>query len=189
MGVGNDQVLCELSQPALTSVMPNARRVGWEAARLLHLLLQGGDLPEGPLLVPPAGLALRQSTGREPAEDEYVLQALHYIRQHACGGAGVADVLKNVSLSRRQLERRFHAATGRTIGSEITGVRLAKVRELLTLSSLSLGEIASHTGFRNAEYLSVVFKRESGHTPSDYRQLHGAPPRRTRRSTQAKSPL
>jgi LacI family transcriptional regulator len=183
LGVGNDQVLCELSQPALTSVIPNARRVGWEAARLLHLLLEGGDMPAFPLLIPPSGLATRQSTERENTQDEHVVQALRYIRQHACEGAGVSEVLKCVPLSRRQLERRFHAATGRTIGAEITGIRLAKVRELLTFSSLSLGEIAYQTGFRQAEYLSVVFKRETGHTPSEYRQLHGSPAKRPARST------
>jgi LacI family transcriptional regulator len=186
LGVGNDQVLCELSQPGLTSVIPNARRVGWEAARLLQQLLLGVDPPFATVLVAPAGLATRQSTEREHTQDEHVIQALRYIRHHACEGAGVVEVLKGVPLSRRQLERRFHAATGRTIGSEITGVRLAKVRELLTFSALSLGEIAYQTGFRQAEYLSVVFKRETGHTPSEYRQLHGSPAKRKPKSAQAK---
>jgi LacI family transcriptional regulator len=91
------------------------------------------------------------------------------IREHACEGINVSDVLKTVPLSRRVLEQRFQKLLGRTPREEILQVRLARVKQLLGETELALYEIAERTGFEHVEYLSVVFKRETAVTPSAWR--------------------
>jgi len=81
----------------------------------------------------------------------------------------VSDVLQGVTLSRRVLEQRFRRLLGRTPREEILQVRLARVKQLLTETDLTLYQVAERTGFEHVEYLSVVFKRETGRTPRQFR--------------------
>lgn len=120
--------------------------------------------------VPPLGLHARQSTDVLAIDDPHVAQALRYIREHACDPIDVADVLRVVPVSRRILEKRFLKLLNRTPHAEILNVRLNRVRQLLTDTALPLEEIAVRSGFDHPEYLSVVFKRELGLTPRDYRR-------------------
>jgi LacI family transcriptional regulator len=99
------------------------------------------------------------------------------IREHACEGINVSDVLRAVPLSRRVLEQRFQKLLGRTPREEILQVRLARVKQLLGETELALYEIAERTGFEHVEYLSVVFKRETGVTPSAWRAGRQRPSR------------
>ena len=99
-------------------------------------------------------------------------RALRFIREHACEGIGVEDVLRQCPMARRALEARMKALLGRSPHEEILRVQLNRVKELLTGTELSVAQIAERAGFRHTEYLSVVFKRETGQTPSAYRQEH-----------------
>jgi len=170
LGVDNDDLLCELSSPPLSSVIPDAQRTGWAAAELLSSLMRGEKLAPDLHVIPPLGVSSRQSTDVTAVEDVHVAQAAHFIRDHACSGIDVGDVLAVVPMARRVLERRFRALLGRTLREEITRVQLQRVRDLLVGTELSLAEIAGRTGFRYVEYLTVVFKREFGQPPSVYRQ-------------------
>jgi LacI family transcriptional regulator len=82
----------------------------------------------------------------------------------------VADVLEAVPISRRVLEKGFRTYLGRTPHQEILRVQLSHVAALLRDTDLSLEKIAVKCGFRHVEYMTVVFKRELGQTPSQYRQ-------------------
>jgi LacI family transcriptional regulator len=94
---------------------------------------------------------------------------VQFIRAHACEGINVADVMKSVRLSRRVLEQRFRKLLGRSPHEEILHLRLGRVRQLLTETDLPLYVIAERAGFEHVEYLSVVFKRETGMTPRAFR--------------------
>ena len=94
---------------------------------------------------------------------------MQYIREHACDGINVSDVLRAVPLSRRVLEQRFQRLLGHTPREEILQVRLGRVKQLLAETDLPLYLIAERTGFEHVEYLSVLFKRETGRTPSAFR--------------------
>jgi len=98
------------------------------------------------------------------------LQNLRRGLRDACDGIGVDDVLATVHQSRRAFERCFAKLVGRTPHEEILRVRMNRVRELLAGTDLSLEAIAERTGFDHPEYLSVVFKRETGVMPSRYRR-------------------
>lgn len=170
IGVDNDALLCDLASPPLSSVIPNAHRAGYEAAALLEKLMAGRKVPATAHLIPPLGVAARQSTDVLAVDDRDVARAVQFIREHACEGINVSDLLRTVPLSRRVLEQRFQKLLGRTPREEILQVRLARVRQLLGETDLPLYLIAERTGFEHVEYLSVVFKRETGQTPSEYRQ-------------------
>lgn len=170
VGVDNDELLCELAYPPLSSVIPDARRAGYEAAALLERLMRGEATATLETRIPPLGIHSRQSTDILAIEDLQVVQALRFIREHACDPIDVADVLRVVPVSRRILEKRFLKLLNRTPHAEILNVRLNRVRQLLTDTTLSLEEIAVRSGFEHPEYLSVVFKRELGITPRDYRR-------------------
>jgi LacI family transcriptional regulator len=169
IGVDNDELLCDLASPPLSSVIPNAHRAGYEAAALLDRMMAGKRVPATARLIAPRGVAARQSTDVLAVDDRAIARAVQFIREEACGGINVSDVLRVVPLSRRVLEQRFQRLLGHTPREEILHVRLNRVRQLLAETKLSLYQIAERTGFEHVEYLSVVFKRETGLTPSKYR--------------------
>ena len=169
IGVDNDALLCELASPPLSSVIPDTHRAGYEAAALLAALMAGKKVRPVVHLIAPVGVASRQSTDVLAIDDREVVQAVRFIREHACEGINVADVLRALPLSRRVLEQRFQRLLGRTPREEILQVRLGRVRQLLAETDLPLYLVAERTGFEHTEYLSVVFKRETGKTPSAFR--------------------
>jgi LacI family transcriptional regulator len=169
IGVDNDELLCELSDPPLSSVIPNTHRTGYEAAALLDALMAGDQVGPQTHLIPPLGIATRQSTDVLAIDDRHVARAVRFIRERACTGINVQDVLEAVPVARRSLEARFKKLLGRTPHEEIVRVQLNRVQQLLAQTDLSLEEIAERTGFAHVEYLSVVFKKKIGVPPSHYR--------------------
>jgi LacI family transcriptional regulator len=171
VGVDDDAVLCNLCHPPLSSVVPNAERVGYEAAALLDRLMSGGRIPTEPMLIPPLGVTTRQSSDILALDDPVVAAAVRFIRERACEGCGMKDLLRHVPMSRSLLERRFRQHLGRSPQAEIRAVQLKRVKQLLAESDLSLDQIAPLAGYSHPEYMSVVFKRETGQTPGQYRGM------------------
>ena len=174
IGVDNDHLLCELAMPPLSSVIPDSFRSGYEAASLLDRIMRGESIAANAYLVDPLGIETRQSTDVLAISDPDVAQAARFIREYACSGINVADVLQEVPLSRRVLESRFQKLLGRTPHEEIVRYRISRVKRLLAESDFSLAEIAERTGFRHVEYLTVAFKKQVGVPPSVYRSDHAA---------------
>jgi LacI family transcriptional regulator len=170
IGVDDDALLCELCDPQLSSVVPNAEGVGYEAAALLDRLMAGKAPLKTPLLISPLGITTRQSTDILAVEDPHIATALRFIREHACLGATVGDVLAHVPLSRTMLERGFRKYLGRSPQQEIRAIQMKRVSQLLADTNLKLAEIAELAGFKHPEYLNVAFKRDTGQTPGKYRK-------------------
>ena len=174
IGVDNDEFLCNLSDPPLSSVAPDTHRTGYEAAALLDRLMSGRERSRGQaIFVQPLGVVARRSTDVLALGDADISAAVHFIREHACDGIAVKDLLEKIPLSRRVLEGRFRKLLGRTPHDEIARVRFDRVQRLLRETRLPLAEIALRSGFRNAEYLTTAFRREFGVTPSVYRRSAG----------------
>ena len=169
IGVDND-VACELCNPPLTSVIPDSERIGYEAAKLLDDLMNGRKPAFHEKYVPPRGIITRQSTDVTAINDSVVAEAIHFIRQHACEGIDVDDVVQMSHVSRSVLQRRFRLLMSRSIHDVILGVRLERVKQLLVDTKLSLPEIADRTGFNHSEYLSMVFKQRTGQTITAFRK-------------------
>jgi LacI family transcriptional regulator len=174
IGVHNDELLCELCDPPLSSVIPNAQRAGYEAAGLLARAMAGKRVPVVLHEVAPQGVAARQSTDLAAVDDAKIAGAVRFMRQQAAGGANVGDVLRAVPMARTALERRFKAALGTTPHAHLRKLRIDRVKELLVSTSLPVGEIATATGFEHTEYLSAMFRRECGVSPREWRAQHRA---------------
>ncbi|HEY7424031.1 MAG TPA: substrate-binding domain-containing protein, partial [Gemmataceae bacterium] len=170
LGVDNDDLLCNLARPALSSIALPAERLGHEAAALLDRLLARERPPEQPLLLPPRGVVIRRSSDALALHDPDVAAAVRFIREHSHLLLSVSDVLAEVPVSRRSLERRFRLALRRGVWAEIRRVHLERARELLTSTDMPLAEVAQQSGFSGGVQLSVVFRQETGLTPSAYRR-------------------
>lgn len=172
LGVDNDELLCQMSSPPMSSVVPDAYRIGFEAASLLDRLMSGKAPREAVQFIPPRSVVTRQSTDVLAVGDDDVAAALRTIHARACRGLRVGDVLKVVPLSRSVLDRRFKLLIGRSPQEEIRRVQLLRAAQLLRDSSLPLKRIAKESGFAYMEYLSYRFKRAFGLSPRAYRRQH-----------------
>lgn len=173
LGVDNDELLCGLCNPPLSSVILDLEQIGYEAAAWLDKIMQGDKPAAGALLeVSPLGIAVRQSTDIFAISDPDIAGALRFIREHACDGINVQDVLNHISVSRSWLERGFRTHLGRSPQTEIRRMQIDHCKTLLKTTSLTLDRIAIMTGFKHAEYMSALFKRETGEPPGRFRRLN-----------------
>ena len=169
IGVDNEEVVCDLADPPLSSVMPSTERIGYEAAALLHRGMKGRKLPAEQIMIGPLGVATRRSTEVLAIEDRQIAAAARFIREHACEDIDVNDVLRAIPLSRSTLERRYIKIMGHSPKHEILRVRLNRAKHLLAGTSFPLTTIADKVGFKHTEYLSRIFKKKTGLTPLEYR--------------------
>lgn len=172
IGVDNDQLLCELSTPSLTSVGPNSMKTGYVAASLLDQMMAGKEVQDGMHLIKPIDVKRRASTDRIAVNDPLVSNALQFIRHHEFEHINVHDLLQVFPVSRRVLENRFRKELGRTPHEEIVQVKINLIKRLLVETELSMHEIATRIGFTHPEYMNVLFKREIGESPGKYRSRY-----------------
>lgn len=170
LGVDNDDLIQSLAFPPLSSINMATDRIGFEAAALLERLLAGETLTAHRTLIPPTGVVTRQSTDVLSIADHDVAEALRFIRDHAGKPIGVEDVSHSVTISRRQLERRFRETLGRSVFEEIKRCRIERAKQLLGETELTIPQIAAASGFANASYFTVVFGEATGATPGVYRK-------------------
>lgn len=170
IGVDNDQPLCEICNPPLSSICPNHALVGYEAARLLDRLMRGVRRVPARTLLPPKEVITRQSTDILAVQDEVVARALHVIRERACTGIRVDEIATVVGASRSVLQRRFRLALGRSINQELVSQRISDAQRLLVDTDLPIATIAERCGFLHQEYMGVVFKTQTRHTPAQFRR-------------------
>jgi LacI family transcriptional regulator len=170
LGVDNDEVVCELCTPPLSSVRLNTHVIGYEAASVLHHMLTGKTPPVQRVLIESPGVVTRQSTEVLLVNDPPIATAVRLIRERACQGISVADVFTHVKISHSTLVRRFTQLVGRSPKAEIDRVRIERVKELLSATGLPLVEIAPLAGFNHVEILCKLFKAKTGRTPGQYRK-------------------
>jgi len=174
LGVDNDELMCDIATPTLSSISLGTDRVGFEAASLLDDLISGVDVPEERLqrTIEPSGIITRESTSRLATSDTIVAAAVDFIRSNIDAGVQVMDVAKHVKLSRSTLDNRFKSELNRTVHDEIEIVRLERIKELLLTTNFTLSEISDQTGFTTVQYMATVFRRMTGQTPGSFRKKH-----------------
>ncbi|MBX9581402.1 MAG: DNA-binding transcriptional regulator [Gemmataceae bacterium] len=170
IGVDNDDVMCDLAHPPLSSVAQGTNRMGYEAAALLDRLMAGDGARRSWVLVPPAGVVTRRSTDVLAVADPKVAEAIRFVRDHVADGLRAGDVARHVRLSRAALDQHFVSAVGRTAHDEIHRAQLARAKDLLATTDLPLKQVAHQAGFSSVQYLTTVFHRELGRTPAEYRR-------------------
>ena len=170
VSVDNDEPLCEVCLPPLSSVEPGHLNVGYQAAALLDSMLRGGSASRKPLHVQPLETVTRQSSDTLAVADSRVGMALRLIRENAPSGMRIDDIAREVGLSRSVLQRRFRATLHCSLHQEILNVRIRHARELLATTEISLAAVAEQAGFKHQEYLGAVFRARVGKTPAQVRE-------------------
>jgi LacI family transcriptional regulator len=122
------------------------------------------------------GVVARRSSEVLAIEDEDVVAAIRFIREHAHERLRVADVLAHVPVGRRTLERQCRAALGWGIAEEMRRTHFQRACRLLVGTDLSMEAVAVQAGFLGYRHLALVFRKELGMTPTAYRrQMRSAP--------------
>jgi LacI family transcriptional regulator len=169
LGVDNDEVFCGLAYPPLSSVALNAETAGYRAAELLDGMMQGVIRQPRRIQVEALGVVTRRSTDIVAVEDEDVAAALQYIHREQGRHISVDNVVQEVAVSRRNLEKRFRDTIGRTILEEIQITRLERAKRLLLETTYPVSKVAELSGFGTTGYFIQFFQDRVGKTPRKYR--------------------
>jgi LacI family transcriptional regulator len=169
VGVDNDEVFCELSDPPLSSVALNAEAAGYRAGALLDGMMRGRIRKPQRILVEALTVVTRRSTEVVAVEDQDIAAALQFIHRQQGRGISVESVVHEVAVSRRNLEKRFREIIGRTILEEIQLVRLERAKRLLVETTYPISKVASLSGFGSTGYFIQFFQNRVGKTPRKYR--------------------
>jgi LacI family transcriptional regulator len=170
VGVDNDEIFCELSNPPLSSVALDTLRIGYEAADLLERMMAGMKPPTDPLLVPPLEIVPRRSSDALSIDNPQFVAGARFLREHSFESVNIKDAAQIAGMSRRQFERLFLSYIGRSPKAEVLRLRLEYAKKLLADTNWTLSQIADKTGFKSAAYLHAVFSQKVKMTPGKFRQ-------------------
>lgn len=169
LGVDNDENVCYLSDPPLSSISLDIERGGYDAAAMMDKLIRRRRKKYPNIIIRPTHIHTRDSTNAFSTNDRYVDDALKFIHQHLAENINVKDVLNEIPLSRRSLEKRFLRLTGRPIYDYIFNLRMERFAEKLLETDLPVLEIAQQLGLSDTKNISRQFKQVKGMTPLEYR--------------------
>lgn len=174
VGADNDEVVCGLAEPPLTSIALNFERAGYEAAEALDKLMRRSKPQSVHISVPATHLVARRSTDVVAVEDERLAKALRFIRNNVNRPVSVDYVATAAGASRRVLERRFREVLGRSVLHEIRRVRANEIARLLVETNWPIGRIADTLGFEDDRHFSRYFYSIKNLSPIAFRKKYGA---------------
>jgi LacI family transcriptional regulator len=170
LGVGNDELICELLEPQLSSVRIPLRQVGYRAAAVLEAIAQRRNVPKQQM-IRPLDVAVRASTDRLAECDPSVRAAIDVLKEHAHEPIGTEEIARLIRVPRRTLERHFKNQVGRTVHDVLVEFRIRMAKNLLSRTTESVGEIALRCGYLAKSAFIRMFEQEVGHRPDTYRRL------------------
>lgn len=171
LGVDNDELICQISRPELSSIRLDTRGEGFAAAKSLHELMKG-DGKSRTILMKPLEIVERTSTNPPPPAAHLVQSALEYIEHNAVRGISADDVALQVGCSRRLLDLRFSKYHSESPHGAIVRAKLTAVRKELLHSDRKLIHLAKECGFRNADVLKNLFRKSFGMSMREFRKKH-----------------
>jgi LacI family transcriptional regulator len=176
VGVDNDEVICGLSDPPMTSVALNFEQAGYEAAQALEDAMRQVKTTPFIIKVLATHLVARRSTDVVAVDDPHVAKALRFIRDRARGSLFVNDVARHSGVSRRVLEGKFRRTVGSSILHHIREVRTGEVARLLMETNWPVGKIADELGYCDVQHFARYFQSGKKMTPLAFRKAHGKLP-------------
>lgn len=172
IGIDNEEVINYLSNNYISTITQGTEDMGYQAASLLQQMLENKPVSVTQTLIAPKQIIERQSTDYRSIEDPYVIQAMHYIRQHACQNIKVEQVVSKVKLSRSNLETRFKNELNKTIHMVIYEEKLKKAKYLLINTIIPLVKVSEQCGYPSLQYFYFLFNKEFNLTPKQYREAY-----------------
>ncbi len=170
LGVDDDDLLCDISDPPISSIQLEVEEGGYQACRLLHQRLLSKSEKPFNISIKPMGIKERLSTSVFNISDSHALNIIKYISDNYMNDISIADILANATLSRRSIEMKFKNATGQTIYQYLISMRIEHLAYLLITTDRSPSELAYEVGFRDLNNIFRTFKKYKGCTVSEYRR-------------------
>lgn len=172
LGVDNDTMICAYSRIPLSSIDPDAAKIGFSAARILHALIEKRAVSRlhRPVLVSPKGIVERKSTAHIPIDPPWLSSALMEIEKRLSDGIAPSDIFRLSGLSAASVERVFRQKLGTSIIGYITAKRMKRAKHLLETTDLLTKEVAAACGFSSPQYFCRVFQSVCGSCPQSLRQ-------------------
>ncbi len=170
LGVDNDELVCELAFPPLSSIVLNAEKGGYDAAAVLHRMMRGEKVGKIEIPIPAPRIVTRQSTDVIAVNDPVVASALGYIREHHRKGISVDDIACHAGISRRVLEIRFSKLMKCSVYEEVLRLRMNHACLLLMETNLSVTQISDTLNYDELKYFSRSFRQIIGMSPLAYRK-------------------
>ncbi|MDY4888391.1 MAG: substrate-binding domain-containing protein [Sphaerochaetaceae bacterium] len=171
-GVDDEQLMCMLVKPSLTSLKLRLEKIGYEAASRLQDVIEGKRLQPAVKLVPPSSIVERESTFCFFSHDRIVAQTMMNIKRLATSGLSCGEIIADIPLSRRRIEERFFEERGRTLLEEVIACRLSHAKELLESGDSKVETIWRSCGFGSAQRFYSLFGRHFQMTPDAWRKVH-----------------
>lgn len=169
IGVDNNDLLCELNSPAISSIERGGMQIGYEAASVLDALMANRKV-QLRFQIQPAGVVVRQSTGMSRVLDPVVVRAMEFIDRHRAERLRSSDVISAFDTSDGMLECRFMSALGVSISAAIRANRLEHARHLVSSTRLPLKSIAAESGFSSVQHMTTLFRKTFAQSPARYRR-------------------
>lgn len=170
VGANNDELVCGLSHPMLSSVAIPWDAMGALVGEAMQSLLDGESPPLEPILVPPCGVVMRHSANHLAVDDPQLRRAMSYLSERIQDPISIGQMCDELLVARRSLERKFKEFYRCTPWEMLCRLRVARAKQLLAQTNHSIGRISELCGFNDAERMAVVFKRATGKSPSSFRK-------------------
>ncbi|MDR1680335.1 MAG: DNA-binding transcriptional regulator [Prevotellaceae bacterium] len=170
LGVDNDEAVCNLSDPPLSSINQAVEKGGYEAAQLMEQMIKRPDIRHDDVVVVPTHVITRQSTDIYATTDKHISMVLRHIHQHTDRAFRIKELMQLIPLSRRPLETRFRQEIGMSIYTYVTNLRIERFTRRLLESKSSIADIVEEMGFSNYKNIARLFKKVKGCTPSQFRR-------------------
>jgi len=172
LGVDNDDLICNISDPPLSSIVVDGEKGGYQAARVLHQLMNREIAQACNIVVPPMRIEMRKSTDKYAVTEKHVLQAINFIKKNYAQSFLYDEIWQLVPISRRTLEKKFKKETGTTIYQFLLKYKIEHFARAIINSDQSLENLAVECGFDEYKNVARIFQKYKGTTPQKYRKLH-----------------
>ena len=170
LGVDNDKLLCNISDPQLSSIELDIENGGYEAGKLLHQFIEKKIIAPVDIIIKPVRIVPRASTERFAVSDRHIEQLLQYIDKNYQNPLSVDELTQIIPFSRRVLEKKFKRETGTSVYQYLLDLRIEKFADLLITTDLPLIEAATRSGFTDYKNISRIFTKAKEMTPLQYRK-------------------
>ena len=173
LGVDNDEFMCNISSPTLSSIKLNFEKHGYEIAKTLFKMVHERKVWPARIAVEAIGVVERMSTKRKVISDPYIREVVDFISRNYTQEINIGKLTSFIPLSRRAIEMKFKKEMHpHTITSYIMKLRLDHFCNLLETTEMPISVAADKSGFIDSSNFSTVFKKHKGLTPSEYRKMY-----------------
>ncbi len=170
LGVDNDELICNLSYPSISSIVTDDEKGGYLTGKRLHMSILNKDNTPFNIIIEPIRIELRNSTEKYNISNKYITDVINYIEKNIVSNISIDDLTKIVPLSRRNLEMKFKEVMGTSIYQFILNMKVDYISNELLTTEKCLMDIAIEAGFNDVRNAYRIFKKNTGYTPMNYRK-------------------